>query len=169
MVFTLTAYLTGSEDWLFVAWRRSTYYQTSAPGERDGFKTYTYVYEIPLDGEETDKLSDEFRAVFARKDNSSIAVNAYTGSALQALTAVNLSRNNLYIGNATLESYGGITAEVIGFGAVYGQYRGRSQDRAGFRNRFAVRNSLRKPLRELIHDRVVGVQFGYGLGKPYGV
>lgn len=116
LVFTLTAYLTGSEDWLFVAWRRSTYYQTSVAGERDGFKTYTYVYEIPLDGTEGDKLSDEFRAVFARKDNSDIAVNAYTGSALQTLTAVNLSRNNLYIGNATLESYGGITAEVIGFG-----------------------------------------------------
>lgn len=116
LVFTLTAYLTGSEDWLFVAWRRNTYYQTSVAGERYGFKTYTYVYEIPLDGTETDKLSDEFRAVFARKDNSSIAVNAYTGSALQTLTAVNLSRNNLYIGNATLESYGGITAEVIGFG-----------------------------------------------------
>ena len=116
LVFTLTAYLTGSEDWLFVAWRRNTYYQTSVAGEADGFKTYTYVYEIPLDGEETDKLSDEFRAVFARKDNSTIAVNAYTGSALQTLNAVNLSRNNLYIGNATLESYGGITAEVIGFG-----------------------------------------------------
>lgn len=117
LVFTLTAYLTGSEDWLFVAWRRKTYYQTSVAGERDGFKTYKYVYEIPLDGKEGDKLSDEFRAVFARKDNSSIAVNAYTGSALTALTAVNLSRNNLFIGNATLESYGGITAEVIGFGA----------------------------------------------------
>ncbi len=116
LVFTLTAYLTGSEDWLFVAWRRNTYYQTSVAGERDGFKTYKYVYEIPLDGTEGDKLSYEFRAVFARKDNSSIAVNAYTGSALQTLTAVNLSRNNLYIGNATLESYGGITAEVIGFG-----------------------------------------------------
>ncbi len=116
LVFTLTAYLTGSEDWLFVAWRRNTYYQTSVDGERDGFKTYTYVYEIPLDGTEGDKLSDEFRAVFARKDNSTIAVNAYTGSALTTLTAVNLSRNNLYIGNATLESYGGITAEVIGFG-----------------------------------------------------
>ena len=116
LVFTLTAYLTGSDDWLFVAWRRNAYYQTSVVGERDGFKTYKYVYEIPLDGEETDKLSDKFRAVFARKDNSTIAVNAYTGSALQALTAVNLSRNNLYIGNATLESYGGITAEVIGFG-----------------------------------------------------
>lgn len=116
LVFTLTAYLTGSEDWLFVAWRRNTYYQTSVAGERDGFKTYKYVYEIPLDGKETDKLSDEFRAVFARKDNSTIAVNAYTGSALGTLTAVNLSRNNLYIGNATLESYGGITAEVIGFG-----------------------------------------------------
>lgn len=119
LVFTLTAYLTGSEDWLFVAWRRNTYYQTSVAGERDGFKTYKYVYEIPLDGTEGDKLSDEFRAVFARKDNSTIAVNAYTGSALQALTAVNLSRNNLYIGNATLESYGGITAEVIGFGAEH--------------------------------------------------
>ena len=117
LVFTLTAYLTGSEDWLFVAWRRNTYYQTSVADEADGFKTYTYVYEIPLDGEETDKLSYEFRAVFARKDNSTIAVNAYTGSALAALTAVNLSRNNLFIGNATLESYGGITAEVIGFGA----------------------------------------------------
>ena len=118
LVFTLTAYLTGSEDWLFVAWRRNTYYQTSVAGEReDGIKTYTYVYEIPLDGTEGDKLSDEFRAVFARKDNSSIAVNGYTGSALAALTAVNLSRNNLFIGNATLESYGGITAEVIGFGA----------------------------------------------------
>lgn len=116
LVFTLTAYLTGSEDWLFVAWRRDTYYQTSDTGEQDGFKTYTYVYEIPLDGKEADKLSDEFRAVFARKDNSTIAVNAYTGSALEKLTAVNLSRNNLYIGNATLESYGGITAEVIGFG-----------------------------------------------------
>lgn len=116
LVFTLTAYLTGSDDWLFVAWRRNTYYQTSVAGERDGFKTYTYVYEIPLDGNEGDKLSDEFRAVFARKDNSTIAVNAYTGSALEALTAVNLSRNNLFIGNATLESYGGITAEVIGFG-----------------------------------------------------
>lgn len=116
LVFTLTAYKTGSEDWLFVAWRRNTYYQTSVAGEADGFETYTYVYEIPLDGTETDKLSDEFRAVFARKDNSTIAVNAYTGSALAALTAVNLSRNNLYIGNATLESYGGITAEVIGFG-----------------------------------------------------
>lgn len=119
LVFTLTAYLTGSEDWLFVAWRRNTYYQTSVAGERDGFKTYKYVYEIPLDGTEGGKLSDEFRAVFARKDNSSIAVNAYTGSALTALTAVNLSRNNLYIGNATLESYGGITAEVIGFGAEH--------------------------------------------------
>lgn len=119
LVFTLTAYLTGGEDWLFVAWRRNTYYQTSVAGERDGFKTYKYVYEIPLDGKEGDKLSDEFRAVFARKDNSSIAVNAYTGSALTALTAVNLSRNNLYIGNATLESYGGITAEVIGFGAEH--------------------------------------------------
>lgn len=116
LVFTLTAYLTGSEDWLFVAWRRNTYYQGSVAGEAGGFTTYTYVYEIPLDGKEGDKLSDEFRAVFARKDNSSIAVNAYTGSALTALTAVNLSRNNLYIGNATLESYGGITAEVIGFG-----------------------------------------------------
>lgn len=116
LVFTLTAYLTGNEDWLFVAWRRNTYYQTSVAGEADGFTTYKYVYEIPLDGEETDKLSYEFRAVFARKDNSTIAVNAYTGSALQALTAVNLSRNNLFIGNATLESYGGITAEVIGFG-----------------------------------------------------
>lgn len=117
LVFTLTAYLTGSEDWLFVAWRRNTYYQTSVADEpEDGFKTYTYVYEIPLDGTEGGKLSDEFRAVFARKDNSSIAVNAYTGSALTALTAVNLSRNNLFIGNATLESYGGITAEVIGFG-----------------------------------------------------
>lgn len=116
LVFTLTAYLTGSEDWLFVAWRRNTYYQASDAGEADGFNTYTYVYEIPLDGKEGDKLSDEFRAVFARKDNSTIAVNAYTGSALEALTAVNLSRNNLYIGNATLESYGGITAEVIGFG-----------------------------------------------------
>ena len=116
LVFTLTAYLTGSEDWLFVAWRRNTYYQTSDAGKADGFDTYTYVYEIPLDGTEGDKLSDEFRAVFARKDNSSIAVNAYTGSALQTLTAVNLSRNNLYIGNATLESYGGIMAEVIGFG-----------------------------------------------------
>ena len=115
LVFTLTAYLTGSEDWLFVAWRRNTYYQTSDTGEAGGFTTYTYVYEIPLDGNEGDKLSAEFRAVFARKDNSSIAVNAYTGSALEALTAVNLSRNNLYIGNATLESYGGITAEVIGF------------------------------------------------------
>ena len=119
LVFTLTAYLTGSEDWLFVAWRRNTYYQTSVAGEADEFDTYTYVYEIPLDGNEGDKLSDEFRAVFARKDNSSIAVNAYTGSALQALTAVNLSRNNLYIGNATLESYGGITAEVIGFGVEH--------------------------------------------------
>lgn len=119
LVFTLTAYLTGSEDWLFVAWRRNTYYQASVDGEADGFKTYTYVYEIPLDGTEGDKLSDEFRAVFARKDNSTIAVNAYTGSTLQALTAVNLSRNNLYIGNATLESYGGITAEVIGFGAEH--------------------------------------------------
>ena len=119
LVFTLTAYLTGSEDWLFVAWRRNTYYQTSVADERDGFKTYTYVYEIPLDGTEADKLSDEFRAVFARKDNSSIAVNAYTGSALTTLTAVNLSRNNLFIGNATLESYGGITAEVIGFGAEH--------------------------------------------------
>lgn len=117
LVFTLTAYLTGNEDWLFVAWRRNTYYQTSVAGERYGFKTYKYVYEIPLDGTEGGKLLDEFRAVFARKDNSSIAVNAYTGSALEALTAVNLSRNNLYIGNATLESYGGITAEVIGFGA----------------------------------------------------
>lgn len=117
LVFTLTAYLTGSEDWLFVAWRRNTYYQTSVVDERDGFKTYTYDYEIPLDGTEGDKLSTEFRAVFARKDNSTIAVNAYTGSALTALTAVNLSRNNLFIGNATLESYGGITAEVIGFGA----------------------------------------------------
>lgn len=117
LVFTLTAYLTGSEDWLFVAWRRNTYYQTSVAGERDGFKTYKYVYEIPLDGEETDKLSYEFRAVFARKDNSTIAESGYTGSALAALTAVNLSRNNLFIGNATLESYGGITAEVIGFGA----------------------------------------------------
>lgn len=117
LVFTLTAYLTGNEDWLFVAWRRNTYYQTSVAGERYGFKTYKYVYEIPLDGTEGGKLSDEFRAVFARKDNSTIAVNAYTGSALEALTAVNLSRNNLYIGNATLESYGGITAEVIGFGA----------------------------------------------------
>ena len=116
LVFTLTAYLTGSEDWLFVAWRRNAYYQTSVAGEADGFDTYTYVYEIPLDGKEGNKLLDEFRAVFARKDNSSIAVNAYTGSALQTLTAVNLSRNNLYIGNATLESYGGITAEVIGFG-----------------------------------------------------
>lgn len=117
LVFTLTAYLTGSEDWLFVAWRRNTYYQTSVAGEADGFDTYTYVYEIPLDGKEGDKLSDEFRAVFARKDNSTIAVNAYTGSALTALTAVSLSRYNLYIGNATLESYGGITAEVIGFDA----------------------------------------------------
>lgn len=116
LVFTLTAYKTGSEDWLFVAWRRNAYYQTSVADERDGFKTYKYVYEIPLDGKEGDKLSDEFRAVFARKDNSSIAVNAYTGSALGTLTAVNLSRNNLFIGNATLESYGGITAEVIGFG-----------------------------------------------------
>lgn len=115
LVFTLTAYLTGSEDWMFVAWRRNTHYQTSVAGERDGFKTYTYVYEIPLDGTEGDKLSDEFRAVFARKDNSTIAVNAYTGSALTALTAVSLSRYNLYIGNATLESYGGIMAEVIGF------------------------------------------------------
>lgn len=119
LVFTLTAYLTGSEDWLFVAWRRNTYYQASDAGEADGFKTYTYVYEIPLDGTEGGKLSDEFRAVFARKDNSSIAVNAYTGSALTTLTAVNLSRNNLFIGNATLESYGGITAEVIGFGAEH--------------------------------------------------
>lgn len=119
LVFTLTAYLTGNEDWLFVAWRRNTYYQTSVAGERYGFKTYKYVYEIPLDGTEGGKLSDKFRAVFARKDNSSIAVNAYTGSALEALTAVNLSRNNLYIGNATLESYGGITAEVIGFGAEH--------------------------------------------------
>lgn len=119
LVFTLTAYLTGSEDWLFVAWRRNTYYQASDAGKADGFDTYTYVYEIPLDGTEGGKLSDEFRAVFARKDNSSIAVNAYTGSALQALTAVNLSRNNLFIGNATLESYGGITAEVIGFGAEH--------------------------------------------------
>lgn len=117
LVFTLTAYLTGSEDWLFVAWRRNTYYQASVDGEADGFKTYTYVYEIPLDGTEGDKLSDEFRAVFARKDNSTIAESGYTGSALAALTAVNLSRNNLFIGNATLESYGGITAEVIGFGA----------------------------------------------------
>ncbi len=116
LVFTLTAYLTGSEDWLFVAWRRNTYYQTSDADKADGFDTYTYVYEIPLDGTEGGKLSDEFRAVFARKDNSTIAVNAYTGSALQTLTAVNLSRNNLYIGNATLESYGGIMAEVIGFG-----------------------------------------------------
>ena len=116
LVFTLTAYLTGSEDWLFVAWRRNTYYQASVDGEADGFKTYTYVYEIPLDGTEGDKLSDEFRAVFARKDNSTIAESGYTGSALTTLTAVNLSRNNLYIGNATLESYGGITAEVIGFG-----------------------------------------------------
>ena len=119
LVFTLTAYLTGSEDWLFVAWRRNTYYQTSVDGEADGFKTYTYVYEIPLDGKEGDKLSDEFRAVFARKDNSTIAESGYTGSALAALTAVNLSRNNLFIGNATLESYGGITAEVIGFGAEH--------------------------------------------------
>lgn len=118
LVFTLTAYLTGSEDWLFVAWRRNTYYQTSVADEpEDGFKTYTYVYEIPLDGKEADKLSDEFRAVFARKDNSTIAERGYTGSALTELTAVNLSRNNLFIGNATLESYGGITAEVIGFGA----------------------------------------------------
>lgn len=117
LVFTLTAYLTGSEDWMFVAWRRNTYYQTSVAGERDGFKTYTYVYEIPLDGTEGGKLSYEFRAVFARKDNSTIAESGYTGSALAALTAVNLSRNNLFIGNATLESYGGITAEVIGFGA----------------------------------------------------
>ena len=117
LVFTLTAYLTGSEDWLFVAWRRNTYYQTSVVGERDGFKTYTYDYEIPLDGKEGDKLSDEFRAVFARKDNSTIAERGYTGSALLDLTAANLSRNNLFIGNATLESYGGITAEVIGFGA----------------------------------------------------
>lgn len=117
LVFTLTAYLTGSEDWLFVAWRRNTYYQTSVADERDGFKTYTYVYEIPLDGTEADKLSDEFRAVFARKDNSTIAERGYTGSALAELTAVNLSRYNLFIGNATLESYGGITAEVIGFGA----------------------------------------------------
>lgn len=115
LVFTLTAYLTGSEDWLFVAWRRNTYYQTSVADEADGFKTYKYVYEIPLDGNEGDKLLDEFRAVFARKDNSTIAVNAYTGSALTALTAVSLSRYNLYIGNATLESYGGIMAEVIGF------------------------------------------------------
>lgn len=119
LVFTLTAYLTGSEDWLFVAWRRNTYYQASVDGEADGFKTYTYVYEIPLDGTEGDKLSDEFRAVFARKDNSTIAESGYTGSALAALTAVNLSRNNLFIGNATLESYGGITAEVIGFGAEH--------------------------------------------------
>ena len=119
LVFTLTAYLTGSEDWLFVAWRRNTYYQTSAPGEADGFKTYTYVYEIPLDGTEADKLSDEFRAVFARKDNSNIAESGYTGSTLAALTAANLSRNNLFIGNKTLESYGGITAEVIGFGAEH--------------------------------------------------
>lgn len=119
LVFTLTAYKTGSEDWLFVAWRRNTYYQTSDAGKADGFDTYTYVYEIPLDGTEGDKLSDEFRAVFARKDNSTIAVNAYTGSALGTLTAVNLSRNNLFIGNATLESYGGITAEVIGFGAEH--------------------------------------------------
>lgn len=119
LVFTLTAYLTGSEDWLFVAWRKNTYYQTSVVGERDGFKTYTYVYEIPLDGTEADKLSDEFRAVFARKDNSTIAERGYTGSALLDLTAVNLSRNNLFIGNATLESYGGITAEVIGFGAEH--------------------------------------------------
>lgn len=119
LVFTLTAYLTGSEDWLFVAWRRNTYYQTSVAGEADGFETYTYVYEIPLDGTEGDKLSYEFRAVFARKDNSSIAERGYTGSALLDLTAVNLSRNNLYIGNATLESYGGITAEVIGFGAEH--------------------------------------------------
>ena len=64
-------------------------------------------------------MSDEFRAVFARKDNSTIAESGYTGSALAALTAVNLSRNNLFIGNATLESYGGITAEVIGFGAEH--------------------------------------------------
>lgn len=119
LVFTLTAYLTGSEDWLFVAWRRNTYYQTSVVGERDGFETYTYVYEIPLDGTEGDKLSDEFRAVFARKDNSNIAESGYTGSTLAALTAANLSRNNLFIGNKTLESYGGITAEVIGFGAEY--------------------------------------------------
>lgn len=120
LVFTLTAYLTGSEDWLFVAWRRNTYYQTSVAGEReDGIKTYTYVYEIPLDGTEGGKLSDEFRAVFARKDNSTIAERGYTGSALLDLNAVNLSRNNLFIGNATLESYGGITAEVIGFGAEH--------------------------------------------------
>lgn len=118
LVFTLTAYLTGSEDWLFVAWRRNTYYQTSVADEpEDGFKTYTYVYKIPLDGTEADKLSDEFRAVFARKDNSTIAERGYTGSALMELTAANLSRNNLFIGNKTLESYGGITAEVIGFGA----------------------------------------------------
>lgn len=117
LVFTLTAYLTGGEDWLFVAWRRKTYYQTSVVGERDGFKTYTYDYEIPLDGKEGDKLSDEFCAVFARKDNSTIAERGYTGSALLDLTAANLSRNNLFIGNRTLESYGGITAEVIGFGA----------------------------------------------------
>lgn len=120
LVFTLTAYLTGSEDWLFVAWRRNTYYQTSVADEpEDGFKTYTYVYEIPLDGKEGGKLSDEFRAVFARKDNSTIAERGYTGSALLDLNAVNLSRNNLFIGNATLESYGGITAEVIGFGAEH--------------------------------------------------
>lgn len=161
LVFTLTAYLTGSEDWLFVAWRRNTYYQTSVPGEgeADEFKTYTYVYEIPLDGTEGDKLSDEFRAVFARKDNSTIAVNAYTGSALETLTAVNLSRNNLYIGNATLESYGGITAEVIGFGAELSASQPVAIGEHDVRVRlFTTENGVRK---ELVSEIVLPFEIVY--------
>ena len=159
LVFTLTAYLTGSEDWLFVAWRRNTYYQASVDGEADGFKTYKYVYEIPLDGTEGGKLSDEFRAVFARKNNSTIAVNAYTGSALEALTAVNLSRNNLYIGNATLESYGGITAEVIGFGAELSASQPVAIGEHDVRVRlFTTENGVRK---ELVSEIVLPFEIVY--------
>ena len=115
LVFTLKAYLTGGAEWSFAGWRANNFYRQSVVSEESGFATYTYDYEIPLDGTEDDKLSSSFRAVYIKTDNSGVASIEFSGNSAAMLSVTNLARNNLFAGDQDLAGYGGISAEIKGY------------------------------------------------------